>query len=250
MENFLEKIVSRKKEEIKGICVPYQERTNSNSFLKALQKPGLSVIGEIKRKSPSKGDINLHLNALSLAKEYESGGAAAVSVLTDEEGFGGTIEDLVTVKKGVEIPVLQKEFIIDPVQISQAVAIGADAVLLIVRALGDRLKEFLDLCNKQGIDALVEVHNQQEIELAMTAGAKIVGINNRDLKSFKVDLSTSEQSVNSIPRECVRVAESGVRSVADARRMYEAGFDAVLVGEALVTSTDPRTMIREMVSDT
>ncbi len=105
------RIVSKKKEEIKGICVPYQERTNSNSFLKALQKPGLSVIGEIKRKSPSKGDINVNLNALSLAKEYESGGAAAISVLTDEEGFGGTIEDLVTVKKGIEIPVLQEEFI-------------------------------------------------------------------------------------------------------------------------------------------
>ena len=248
MDDFLEKILIRKRAEIKDVSVPYQERSNPHSFLKALQAPGLSVIGEIKRKSPSKGDIDINLDAPSFARQYELGGAAAISVLTDEEGFGGSIEDLIAVKEGVQIPVLQKDFVIDPVQISQAIDIGADALLLIVRALGVRLKEFIDLCEKQGIDALVEAHNQREIKLAVSAGARIIGINNRDLRCFKVDLANSEHSVNLIPSECVRVAESGVRSVHDAKRMQEVGFDAVLVGEALVTSADPQSMIREMIT--
>ena len=245
--DILDQILERKKEEVKSISLSYQKRTNSHAFLHALQKRGLSVIGEIKRKSLSKGDINLKLDPLSLAKQYELGGASAISVLTDEKGFGGTLQDLQVVKTGVEIPVLQKDFVVDPVQISQAINAGADAILLIVRVLGERLGEFIKLANEQGIDALVEVHNGEELGNAVTAGAKIIGVNNRDLHSFKVDLKRSKQLVSLLPKDCVKVAESGVNTVAEAQSLYMAGFDAVLIGEALVRSQDPQTMIQEMV---
>lgn len=148
--DILDQILESKKEEVKSIGLSYQKRTNSYAFLHALQKGGLSVIGEIKRKSPSKGDINLKLDPLSLSQEYELGGASAISVLTDEKGFGGTLHDLQVVKTGVEIPVLQKDFFVDPVQISQAINAGADAILLIVRALGERIGEFIKLAEEQG----------------------------------------------------------------------------------------------------
>ena len=242
----LQQIVERKKQEIKKIHVLFQKRTNSQAFFCALQKPGLSVIAEIKRKSPSKGDINPDLDALTIAKEYEAGGAAAISVLTDKEGFGGSLGDLEIVKEAVKIPVLQKEFIIDPVQISQAISVNVDAILLIVRVLGEKTKEFVTLCDEQGIDTLVEAHDKKELEIAINAGAKIIGINNRDLTNFRVDLRNSEELVSHIPPGCVSVAESGVKTIGDAHCLHEIGFDAVLVGEALVTSTDPQTMIKKM----
>ena len=242
----LQQIVERKKEEVEAIHISVQKRTNSHAFLHALQKPGLSVIAEIKRKSPSKGYINPDLDAHETASKYEAGGAAAISVLTDKAGFGGSLADLEVVKQAVKVPVLQKEFIIDPVQVFQAIAINADAVLLIVRVLGERTKEFVSLCDEHGIDALVEVHDKKELEIAVSAGAKIIGINNRDLASFTVDFKHSEQLVSLIPADCVRVAESGVKTVDDAHSLHAMGFDAVLVGEALVRSADPQSMIQEM----
>ncbi|MCB1106557.1 MAG: indole-3-glycerol phosphate synthase TrpC [Chlamydiia bacterium] len=244
--NILDQIIERKKEEVKLLKVEYQERKNSHAFLHALQKEGISVIAEIKRKSPSKGDIDLRLDPLSLAKEYERGGAAALSVLTDEKGFGGTVQDLKVVKKGVKIPVLQKDFVVDPIQISASIEAGADAILLIVRALKEKTGEFLRLSEKQGIDALVEVHDEKELKIAIDAGAKIIGVNHRDLQTFKVDLNQSLHLASLIPKECVKVAESGIKTVEETRRLYQGGFDAVLIGETLVRSEDPKRMIEEM----
>lgn len=244
--NMLEQILKRKREEVKSINVTYQKRENTHAFLNALQKEGLSVIAEIKRKSPSKGDINLKLDPMSLAQEYEKGGAAAISVLTDFEGFGGTISDLKLVKRGSKVPILQKDFIIDPIQISEAIAAGADAILLIVGALQERTGEFIQLAEEQGIDALVEIHGEEELKIAATAGAKIIAINNRDLRTFQVDLDHSVRLANRLPKECVKVAASGVKTVDEARRLYKEGFDAILIGETLVKAESPQKMIEEM----
>lgn len=244
--NMLEQILKRKKEEVKSISVAYQKRENTHDFLHALQKEGLSVIAEIKRKSPSKGDINLKLDPQSLAKEYEKGGAAAISVLTDFEGFGGTISDLKLVKRESKIPILQKDFIIDPIQISEAIAAEADAILLIVGALGERTGNFIRLSEEQGIDALVEIHGEEELKIAAEAGAKIIAINNRDLRTFQVDLENSIRLAKRLPKECVKVAASGVKTVDEARRLYKEGFDAILIGETLVKAGSPIKMIEEM----
>jgi indole-3-glycerol phosphate synthase len=242
----LEEILLRKKEEVKTIDVKYQKRKNPHTFLKNLRQEGMSVIAEIKRRSPSKGDINNNLDPLALAKEYEKGGAAAISVLTDYEGFGGTLEDLKVVKKGVQTPILRKDFIVDLKQISEAIAVGADAILLIVKALKERTKEFVDAANEQGIDALVEVLDEEEIQIAIDAQAKIIGVNNRDLKTFSVDLTRSEKLVSLLPKDCIKIAESGVETLADAKRFYDVGYDGVLIGESLVKAPSPAQMIKEI----
>jgi indole-3-glycerol phosphate synthase len=242
----LEKILKRKKEEVKSIKVAYQKKENTHAFLHALQREGLSVIAEIKRKSPSKGNINLDLDPQSLAKEYEKGGAAAISVLTDLEGFGGTISDLKLVRQETKVPILQKDFIIDPIQISEAILAGADAILLIVGALKERTGEFIQLAEEQGIDALVEIHGEEELKIAAEAGAKIIAINNRDLRTFQVDLEHSIRLAKRLPKECVKVAASGVKTVDEARRLYKEGFDAMLIGETLVKAESPTKMIEEM----
>lgn len=244
--NMLEQILKRKEEEVKLIKVAYHRRENSHAFLYALQKNGLSVIAEIKRKSPSKGNINLNLDPVSLAKEYEKGGAAAISILTDFEGFGGTISDLKLVKQESKVPILQKDFIIDPIQISEAIAARADAILLIVSALGERTGEFIQLAEEQGIDALVEIHREEDLEIAAIAGAKIIAINNRDLRTFQVDLDHSIRLASRLPKECVKVAASGIKTVDEARRLYREGFDAILIGETLVKAHAPIKMIEEM----
>lgn len=244
--DILEKIVERKKREVQALKVTYQKRENPHTFLHALQKKGLSVIGEIKRKSPSKGDINLKLDPADLAKEYEAGGVAAFSVLTDYEGFGGTLDDLQTVKTSTSCPVLRKDFTVDPIQISESIAAGADALLLIVRVLKERTGEFLSLTEEQGIDALVEIHDEEELKIAVDAGAKIIGINNRDLQTFQVDIKRSEALARLLPEGCVKVAESGIQTVEEAHALYKAGFDAVLIGETLVKSKDPKTFIEDI----
>lgn len=244
--NILDAIIERKKKEVKEIKIAYQKRENAHAFLKALKKPGLSVIGEIKRKSPSKGDIDLKLDPVSLAKQYEEGGVSAFSVLTDFEGFGGTLDDLKKIKEETILPILRKDFIVDPIQISESIAVGADAILLIVRALGERTEEFLRLADKQGVDALVEIHDEEELQIAVKAGAKIIGINNRDLRTFKVDLSHSERLAKLLPKGCIKVTESGIQSIDDARGLYAAGFDAVLIGETLVKAKSPKQFIEEL----
>jgi indole-3-glycerol phosphate synthase len=182
-----------------------------------------------------------------MARLYKAGGAAAVSVLTEPEFFGGTVEDLIGIRHAVDLPILRKDFVLDPLQIWEARAIGADAVLLIVAALTDAdLAMLMKTASSAGVDPLVEVHTLEEAKRAVAAGAPAVGVNNRDLHTFAVDLSVAERLSDLIEEVPVRVAESGIFTAADARRMKDSGYQAVLVGEALVRATDPAPLIREL----
>jgi indole-3-glycerol phosphate synthase len=205
------------------------------------------VIAEVKRASPSAGAISAGLDAPAQAGRYEAAGAAAVSVLTDGPGFGGSLDDLVAVRARIALPVLRKDFTVGAWQLLEARAAGADAALLIVAALpGDLLRRLHDRCGELGLHALVEVHDEAEVERALRAGARLVGVNNRDLRTFAVDLATSERIVPSLPAGVKGVAESGVRSGADARRLRAAGAVNLLVGEALVRAADPGALLREL----
>jgi len=216
-----------------------------SSFKDVLKKEGLSVIAEIKRKSPSKGCLSNIENPVDLACSYVNGGASAISVLTDEMFFGGNLEDLKQVKQAVKVPVLRKDFVIDEIQIAQALEAGADAILLIVSVLKDRTRSFLQYASNLGVEALVEVHNLLELEMAIEAGAQIIGINHRDLTTFNVDMNLSLELVNHIPSHVVKVAESGVNTPHQARNYHVRGFDAVLIGEALVKANQPEIFISE-----
>jgi indole-3-glycerol phosphate synthase len=208
----------------------------------------LAVVAEIKRRSPSKGDLALHLDPAVSAKAYESGGAAALSVLTDRPFFGGSVDDLQRARSAVELPVLRKDFVIDETQVYETRAIGADAVLLIVAALADDdlLTSLRALADEIGLAALVEAHDDAELDRALAGGASIVGVNARDLGTFGEDLGLSERLAGRIPAEVIAVAESAIRTPDDARRMADAGYDGVLVGEALVRSDDPAALVRAM----
>lgn len=209
----------------------------------------LAVIAELKRRSPSKGDLNPDLDPAATAAAYERGGAAALSVLTDGPYFGGTVADLAAAREACSLPALRKDFTIDEIQLLEARAIGADAVLLIVAALDDeRLRDLHEAATDLGLAVLVETHDEAEIERALTAGARIVGVNSRSLQTFAEDLGIAERLSALLPPEVIRVAESAVRSGDDARRMAAAGFDAVLVGEALVRAVDPVALCAEMAS--
>jgi indole-3-glycerol phosphate synthase len=211
----------------------------------ALARPGLSVIAEIKRHSPSRGVLKSDLDPGAQGRLYEQGGAAAISVLTERDHFNGSPEDLQLVRRAVDLPVLRKDFIVHPAQIWESVAIGADAILLIVAILSDRdLRSLLTLTEQIGLPALVEVHSIEEAERAQTAGASIVGVNNRDLRTFEVDLTTAERIIPLLDPGILRVAESGIHSPEDAGRMAAAGFDAVLVGESLVRAEEPAELVR------
>ncbi|MDH3538597.1 MAG: indole-3-glycerol phosphate synthase TrpC [Acidimicrobiia bacterium] len=213
----------------------------------ALAAPGLGVIAEIKRRSPSRGQLAADLRPADRAAAYAQGGAAAISVLTEPEYFSGSVEDLVAVRQAVEVPVLRKDFIVDEAQIWESRLAGADAVLLIVAALADaELAHLIGVAARAGLDALVEVHTHDEAHRAMAAGARLVGVNNRDLGSFAVDLATAESLAAAVADARVRVAESGILAVADAARMAAAGYHAVLVGEALVRADDPAALVAEL----
>ena len=208
----------------------------------------LAVIAEIKRRSPSKGDLAPNLDPAVSAKTYESGGAAALSVLTDRAFFGGSVDDLQRAGGAVELPVLRKDFTIDETQVYETRAIGADAVLLIVAALPDDglLAALRALADEIGLSVLVEAHDAAELDRALAAGATVVGVNARDLGSFDEDLGVSERLAGRIPANVRAVAESAIRTPDDAGRMADAGYDAVLVGEALVRSEDPAGLVRAM----
>lgn len=217
------------------------------SFRRALEAPAMSVIAEVKRRSPSRGDLAPNLDPPAQAARYAAGGAAAVSVLTEPEYFSGSPEDLAAVAGVVDIPVLRKDFIVHPAQVWEARALGASAVLLIVAVL-DRyeLASLLAVSAEAGLDPLVEVHDAAEAHIAVDVGAEIVGVNNRDLTDFTVDLATAEAVAPLLAEVPVTIAESGIFTGADAARMAAAGYDAVLVGEALVRAPDPTTLVREM----
>src|SRR5262249_28709922 len=210
----------------------------------------LAVIGELKRRSPSKGDLAPGLDPGPVGKAYEAGGAAALSVLTDQHYFGGTVADLQAARAATTLPCLRKDFTIDEVQVYEARAIGADAILLIVSAIpdADLLADLHALAISLGLGVLVEAHDAREVEQALAAGAHVVGINSRDLSNFAEDLGIATGLSTMISSEVIAVAESAIRSPDDARRMAAAGFDAILVGEALVRADDPSALVREMTA--
>jgi indole-3-glycerol phosphate synthase len=206
----------------------------------------LGVIAEIKRRSPSKGDLAPDLDPALTAKAYAAGGASCLSVLTDGPWFGGTVDDLVAARAACELPVLRKDFTIDEVQVYEARAMGADALLLIIAALPDDavLRDLHDLALGLGLAVLVETHDDAELERALALGARIVGVNARNLGTFAEDLGIGERLAARLPADVVAVAESAIRSVDDAARMAAAGFDAVLVGEMLVRAPDATAAVR------
>jgi indole-3-glycerol phosphate synthase len=221
-------------------------------FARALRRTdrGIAVIAEIKRRSPSKGALAPDLVPGLLAKQYADGGAAALSVLTDEDHFGGSAADLVEARSSVDLPVLRKDFTVSALDVADARFMGADAVLLIVAALDDaELRDLHTLATGDlGLAALVEAHDEREVERAVEAGATIIGVNQRDLVTFEVDTDRATRVAATIPDSVIKVAESGIRDAGDAKRLAEAGYDAILVGEHLVTTTDPALAVRQLVA--
>jgi indole-3-glycerol phosphate synthase len=205
---------------------------------------GLAVIAEVKRRSPSKGDLHANLDPAAVAADYERGGATCLSVLTDEDFFGGSAADLQAARAATALPVLRKDFTVAPADVCDARIMGADAVLLIVAALDDaELADLHALAGELGLDALVEVHDEAELDRALAVGATLVGVNQRDLVTFAVDPDRAVRVGKAMPPSVVRVAESGIRTPDEAEALRAAGFDAVLVGESLVTSHDPAAAV-------
>ena len=216
-------------------------------FKGALQTSGLSVIAEIKRMSPSEGLIREDFNPDAIAIIYQENGASAISALTDSGFFGGSDEYPIIIKNAVDLPVLRKEFIIDPYQILESRVLGADAILLIASVLdASELSDFIQQTSELGMDCLIEVHNADELDCALKTGASIVGINNRNLKTFEVSLDTSIDIKSRIPDEIVTVSESGIHTHADMIRLEEVGFNAVLVGTSLMRSDDIGQKLRDL----
>src|ERR1700722_1428506 len=209
----------------------------------------VAVIAEVKRASPSKGLLAGDLKPEVLAAAYQDGGAAALSVLTDREFFAGSPEDLAVARAATGLPVLRKDFTVTPADVLDARCMGADAVLLIAAALSpQQIPELVDLAASVGLDALVEVHDEAEADRALAAGATLIGVNQRDLVTFEVDTDRAERVARILPSGVLRVAESGIGAGDDVRRLGDAGFDAVLVGEALVVSPDPAAALRQLRS--
>jgi indole-3-glycerol phosphate synthase len=231
-----------------------QERRDFAAALAPAAGPGASqglrVIAELKRASPSRGLLRQHYRPHEIALGYAGGGASALSVLTEEQYFLGSTQDLTEVRQAVEIPVLRKDFILEGYQVYESVAAGADALLLIVAVVPEHdLRSLLDLCKQLRIAALVEVHTEVELERAVAAGAQIIGVNNRNLKTLEVNLETSFQLRAKMPRGCLAVSESGIKTAGDLRRIRDAGFDAVLIGERLMTQPDPGKALQRLLAD-
>lgn len=228
-----------------------RETPGTRGFAAAIAAaPRLAVIAEVKRRSPSKGDLAAGLDPAALAALYERGGATCLSVLTDAPHFGGSPEDLAAARAACALPVLRKDFTVDVRDVCDARIMGADCVLLIAAALsGDELERSLAVAADVGIDALVEVHDEAELSVALKAGATLVGVNQRDLVTFEVDHDRAVRMGRSMPPGLVTVAESGVRGRADAESLRRAGYRAVLVGEHLVTSTDPAAALADLIVD-
>lgn len=250
--NFLEKVLEAKRQEVARLRQdpPRLSRRAETGFARALRASGLSAIAEIKRRSPSKGELAPGLDAARTARAYVEGGAAAVSCLTDRQFFGALPDDLACAR-AAGAPVLRKDFLIDEIQIDESALLGASAVLLIAKVLtASRLEALLRHATGLGLDALVEVHDENEIQRAADAGASIIGVNNRDLSTLAVDPDRALRLRPTIPSGVFSVAESAVRTRDDVRRIEEAGFDAVLIGEALVTAPDPAIALADLMGRT
>ncbi|HMM06472.1 MAG TPA: indole-3-glycerol phosphate synthase TrpC [Clostridiales bacterium] len=233
--------IERDKEKMPAFPEAAPRALKAFAFEKALRAQGMSLICEVKKASPSKGIITENFLYLDIAGEYESAGAAAISVLTETDYFLGSDLYFEEIRKAIKIPMLRKDFIIDPYQIEQSFYLGADAILLIAGILSPaQLREYLVMATDFGISCLVETHDEKELKTAVDAGARIIGVNNRDLRTFEVDFQNSIRLRRLAPKEVVFVAESGVKTPADIQLLYENEIDAALIGEALMTS-DNRT---------
>lgn len=227
-----------------------QTRRPRRAFTAALKAPGgPQIIAEFKRRSPSRGLIREDLQVVHVAHAYQQGGAAALSVLTEPEWFGGSLEDLKQARAVTRLPVLRKDFIVDVYQVWESWLAEADAILLIVAALTDaQLGRLLTAAEEATLEVLVEVHDEAELDRALSAGARLVGVNNRDLRTLKVDLRTAERLAERIPDGVGAVAESGIRSAEDVRRLRAAGFDAFLIGEHLMGAPDPGEALSALIA--
>jgi indole-3-glycerol phosphate synthase len=214
-----------------------------------MDSPLLKIIAEFKRMSPSRGVIRSDLSPIDAAHCFERGGACAISVLTEEESFGGSIDDLIAVRSSTRLPILRKDFIIDPVQLYEAAIAGADAVLLITTIFDDvTLKKLRTIAEEElQLDALVEVHTVDELHRALNAGAKLIGVNNRDLRTFEVSVRASECIVAEAPRDTMMISESGLQSAEQLRRLHTLGFRGFLIGEALMRASDPAAALRNLI---
>ncbi len=258
--NILKRIVEHKKQEIakaknrlpenelRWQAFSHRERRPFFKRLEMPQVPGINVIAEIKRASPSRGIIRSDLDVAKYASDYELGGANALSVLTDSRYFKGSIEDFKKARKNTSLPVLRKDFIISSYQLYESSAIGADAVLLIVRILStQQLKDYIDLCAKIGMDVLVETHSKEDIKTASLSGAKLIGINNRNLSSFETDVETSVRLASLLTPDQVAVAESGIKSREDIEKLMDAGIRNFLIGESLVRAPDAKAFLQTLL---
>ena len=237
--NVLSEIIAKKRERLRAA-------RSSHRLRSALQTSGINVIAEFKRRSPSKGMIREGANPIEIARAYQAGGAVAMSVLTEEDYFAGSLEDLRQVKATVDLPVLRKDFIVDEYQVYESAAAGADAILLIVAALDDELLSRLRRLAEDELqmDALVEVHTSEEMRRAVACGAKLIGVNNRDLRTFEVSLETSLSLAREAPSDALLVSESGLNNAADVQRLYDAGYRGFLIGETLMRADDPAAALR------
>ena len=261
-KDFLQIIVEDKKQEIAAAKYRLPERLlrekaliprKKRPFLQKLAQPGpsgVNIIAEIKRASPSKGVICPGLNPVTYAVEYERGGAAALSVLTDRPHFKGSIHDLKRARESTTLPVLRKDFLISSYQIFESAVMGADALLLIARILDPKqLKDYLDICNELQMDALVEIHSEKDLEKATRAGAGLIGINNRNLRSFETDIDISIRMKSLLEPDQVAVAASGIRSRKDIEKMNDSGIWNFLIGESLVRADNPGALLKSLLGE-
>jgi len=239
--------ISEMREQLADAPPPRGFRARLSTLNSQLSTP--NIIAEIKKGSPSRGIIRFDFDPAAIAKSYEQNGAAALSVLTDRRFFYGCLSDLEIARESCDLPILRKDFTIDEYQIVEAAAAGADAVLFIVAILNrEELEKFLAVSAELGLDALVEVHDEREMETALDVGADLIGINNRDLRMFRVDLKTTARLAMMSPPGIVLVSESGIRSAADLRSLADAGVHAALIGESLMSASDPGAKLKELLS--
>ena len=253
--SFLSEIIERKRQRLASAkrTIPFdnfERRSDPHRFRQALLNDGINIIAEFKRRSPSKGVIRADADLEQIARSYEAGGAAAISVLTEEDYFSGSLDDLRTIKSIVDLPVLRKDFIFDDYQIYESAAAGADAVLLIVAALDDeKLVSLRRLAEDSlGLDALVEVHTREEMQRAIACGANVIGVNNRNLHTFEVSIETSLSLAKEAPPGTVLISESGLNNSTDLARLRDAGYHGFLIGESLMRSENPGAALRDLMS--
>ena len=264
MTTILSEILDRKREVVarlradpaaqkfRDLALAVRANAPPHRLLRALQSKSkrVNVIAEFKRRSPSAGTICTDLSVTDVAIRYERGGGCAISVLTDEQYFGGSIHDLAAIRAVTALPLLRKDFILDEIQIYEAAAAGADAVLLIAAALDDaalaRLRATAE--DELGLDAVVEAHTSEELRRAVSAGAKIIGVNNRDLRTFRTSLETSERLIAEAPRDLIMISESGLHSPKSLRHLKSLGFRGFLIGEALMRARDPEAALRDFIA--